>query len=51
MSWPLAACASTGPDSAAAIPVLCPNDRPNSVYRSFVQRCLTDEGFDVIGWN
>lgn len=25
--------------------------RPNSVYRSFVQRCLSDKGFDVIGWN
>jgi len=27
------------------------NDKPNSVYRNFVQRCLTDKGFDVIGWN
>jgi outer membrane lipoprotein SlyB len=27
------------------------NDKPNSVYRTFVQRCLTDKGFDVIGWN
>ena len=25
--------------------------RPNSVYRSFVQRCLSEKGFDVIGWN
>jgi hypothetical protein len=25
--------------------------RPNSVYRSFVQRCLGEKGFDVIGWN
>ncbi len=25
--------------------------RPNSGYRSFVQRCLTEKGFDVIGWN
>ncbi len=24
---------------------------PNSVYRSFVQRCLSEKGFDVIGWN
>jgi hypothetical protein len=27
------------------------NDRPNGVYRSFVQRCLSEKGFDVIGWN
>jgi outer membrane lipoprotein SlyB len=27
------------------------NDKPSSVYRTFVQRCLTDKGFDVIGWN
>jgi hypothetical protein len=26
-------------------------DKPNSTYRRFVQRCLTDQGFDVIGWN
>ena len=108
MGWLLAACASTGPDSASAIPVLYPNDKltsvgdeqaqvevaacrsravaaglgptqknnefsrrdgeliggaagavsgsfnndkPNSVYRTFVQRCLTDKGFDMIGWN
>ena len=108
MGWPLAARASTGPDSASAIPVLYPNDKltsvgdeqaqvevaacrsravaaglgptqknnevsrrageliggaagavsgsfnndkPNSVYRTFVQRCLTDKGFDMIGWN
>jgi len=25
--------------------------RPSSVYRSFVQRCLSEKGFDVIGWN
>jgi hypothetical protein len=25
--------------------------QPNSVYRSFVQRCLGEKGFDVIGWN
>jgi len=25
--------------------------QPNSVYRSFVQRCLSEKGFDVIGWN
>jgi len=26
-------------------------DRPSSLYRSFVQRCLSEKGFDVIGWN
>lgn len=26
------------------------NDRPNSTYRHFVQRCLADKGFDLIGW-
>ena len=27
------------------------NDRPNLTYRHFVQRCLSEKGFDVIGWN
>lgn len=27
------------------------NDKPNSVYRAYVQRCLTERGFDVLGWN
>lgn len=26
-------------------------DKPSSTYRSFVQRCLSDKGLDVIGWN
>lgn len=26
-------------------------DKPNTTYRRFVQRCLTDKEFDVIGWN
>lgn len=26
-------------------------EKPNHTYRHFVQRCLTDKGFDVIGWN
>ena len=26
-------------------------DKPSSVYRHFVQRCLTEKGLDVIGWN
>jgi outer membrane lipoprotein SlyB len=27
------------------------NDRPSSTYRNFVQRCLSERGFEVIGWN
>jgi len=27
------------------------NDKPSSLYRNYVQRCLRDKGFDVIGWN
>lgn len=27
------------------------NDRPNPACRRFVQRCLSEKGFDVIGWN
>ena len=27
------------------------NDRPNLTYRHFVQRCLSEKGFDVMGWN
>lgn len=26
-------------------------DKPSSTYRHYVQRCLSDKGFDVIGWN
>ncbi|UUZ78265.1 glycine zipper family protein [Polaromonas sp. P1(28)-13] len=37
--------------SAGAVSGAFHNDRPNSVYRSFVQRCLGEKGFDVIGWN
>jgi len=25
--------------------------KPSSIYRRYVQRCLSDMGFDVIGWN
>lgn len=25
--------------------------RPSSLYRRYVQRCVSDRGFDVIGWN
>lgn len=27
------------------------HSRPSSIYRHFVQRCLKDKGYDVIGWN
>jgi outer membrane lipoprotein SlyB len=27
------------------------HDKPSGTYRHFVQRCLTDKGFEVIGWN
>ena len=37
--------------SAGAVQGAFRNDRPSSVYRSFVQRCLTDKGLEVIGWN
>lgn len=37
--------------SAGAVSGAFHNDRPNSTYRSFVQRCLSEKGFDVIGWN
>lgn len=26
-------------------------DKPSSTYRKFVQRCLSEQGLDVIGWN
>jgi outer membrane lipoprotein SlyB len=37
--------------SAGAVQGAFRGDRPSSVYRGFVQRCLSDKGFDVIGWN
>ncbi len=27
------------------------HDKPSSTYRHYVQRCLKDKGYDVIGWN
>ena len=27
------------------------NERPSATYRNYVQRCLADKGFQVIGWN
>ena len=37
--------------SAGAVSGAFHNDKVNPVYRQFVQRCLTEKGFDVIGWN
>lgn len=37
--------------SAGAVQGAFRNDRPSSTYRMYVQRCLADKGFDVIGWN
>ena len=37
--------------SAGAVSGAFHSDRPNTTYRSFVQRCLSEKGFDVIGWN
>ena len=27
------------------------HDKPNTTFRHYVQRCLKDKGYDVIGWN
>lgn len=37
--------------SAGAVSGAFHNDRPNATYRHFVQRCLSEKGFEVIGWN
>jgi hypothetical protein len=37
--------------SAGAVQGAFHNDRPSATYRNFVQRCLGDRGFEVIGWN
>ena len=37
--------------SAGAVQGAFRNDRPSSTYRTYVQRCLGERGFDVIGWN
>ena len=37
--------------SAGAVQGAFRNDRPSGTYRNFVQRCLGEKGFDVIGWN
>lgn len=37
--------------SAGAVSGAFHNDKPNGVYRNYVQRCLSERGFEVIGWN
>ena len=37
--------------SAGAVSGAFHNDKPNTTYRHFVQRCLGEKGFEVIGWN
>jgi len=37
--------------AAGAVSGAFHNDKVNPVYRQFVQRCLSEKGFDVIGWN
>ena len=37
--------------SAGAVSGAFHNNQASSVYRQFVQRCLSEKGFDVIGWN
>ena len=36
--------------SAGAVSGSFHSDRPSSIYRQFVQRCLTEKGFEIIGW-
>lgn len=37
--------------SAGAVSGAFHNDKPNATYRNFVHRCLSEKGFEVIGWN
>ena len=37
--------------SAGAVSGAFHNDKVNPVYRQYVQRCLSEKGFEVIGWN
>ena len=37
--------------TAALIHTLLGESSPNPTYRNFVQRCLTDRGYDLAGWN
>lgn len=44
-----AAGAAVGGSAGAVAGAL--NEKPSSTYRHFVQRCLSEKGFEVIGWN
>jgi len=37
--------------SAGLIRGLLRNSEPSPVYKGYVQRCLRERGYDVIGWN
>ena len=37
--------------SAGAVSGAFNKDKPNTTYRYFVQRCMSEKGFEVIGWN
>jgi outer membrane lipoprotein SlyB len=37
--------------SAGAMSGAVHNGKSNGTYRNFVHRCLSEEGFEVIGWN
>jgi len=37
--------------SAGAVSGAFHNDRPNPTYRNFVQRCVSEKGLEIIGWN
>ncbi len=41
--------AAAGAAAAATYGVLRSNE-PSPVYKGFVQRCLQERGYDVIGW-
>lgn len=44
-----AAGAAVGGSAGAVAGAL--HEKPSVTYRNYVQRCLKDKGFDVIGWN
>lgn len=41
---------AAGGGTAGAIGSAFNADEPDSVYRGYVERCLMDKGYDVIGW-
>ena len=46
-----AAAGAAAGGAAGAVHGAFRGDKANPVYRNFVQRCLRDLGYDVIGWN